>query len=93
LRGFTIFVAFLWTHFNSLMSFLYWSAQNCTLYSKWGCTNAVQSGTITCLAMLCLMHSRTRLALLAARARCWLVLNLPSTQPPPKVKEFISRFP
>ena len=33
--------------------------------------------------MLCLMHPRTRLALLAARAHCWLIFNLPSTQTPP----------
>ncbi|KAJ7405941.1 hypothetical protein BTVI_67225 [Pitangus sulphuratus] len=45
--------------------------QNCTQYSRRGDTSAEQSGTVPSLnwlAMLCLIPSRTRLALLAARA-------------------------
>ena len=34
------------------------------------------------LAMLCLMHPRTQLALLAARAHSWLIFNMTTTQPP-----------
>lgn len=39
--------ALLWTHSNSLKSFSYWDIQNCIQYSRWGCTSAVQSGTMT----------------------------------------------
>ena len=52
-------------------------------HSSWGGAAPVQSGTTTSPdqpAMLCLMHPRKRLALLAAGACYWHVLNLPSTQ-------------
>ena len=40
-RSFTIFLALLYTLSESLMSFLYCGAQNCTQYSRWGHTSAV----------------------------------------------------
>jgi len=82
LRPFTILVTLLWTCSNGLMS-LYWGCQNCTQHLKWGCTSVVQSGAITSLdqlAMLCLMHPRTQLALLAVKAHYWFMFSLPSTR-------------
>lgn len=66
-RAFTIFAILLWTFSNSFIPSLYCDTQNCTQYSRWGCTKAVYSGTITSLnqlAMLCLMHSSVQLVML-----------------------------
>ena len=82
---FTSFVALLWTHSRTFTSFLNCGAQNCTQASRWGRTNAEYSGMITSfdrLVMLCLMHPRMRFALLAARAHCWLISSLLSTNTP-----------
>lgn len=38
---FMIFIAFLWTHSNISISFLYCGAQNCNEDVSWDCTNAV----------------------------------------------------
>ena len=78
----TIFVALLWTHLRTLTSFLNCGAQNFTQYSRWGLISAKYSSIITSFArlvMLSLMHPRMQIALLAARAHCWLTLSLLST--------------
>ena len=82
---FTSFVAFLWMHSRTFTSFLICGAQNRTQYSRWGSTNAEYRGIIPSfdyLVVLCLMHSRMLLALLAARAHCWLILSLLSSSTP-----------
>lgn len=53
---------------------VWFCAQNCT--SRWGCTNAEYSGTVTSfvhLAVLCLMHPRVGFALLGVLPAhsCW----------------------
>ena len=72
---FTSFVAFLWMHSSTSISFLNCGAQNCTWYSWWGRTNT----WFDWLVGLCLVRLRTRFASLAARAHCWLILSLQST--------------
>lgn len=55
----TNFAAHLWMFLRMLTSFLYCGDQNCTQYSRWGCTNDKHSGRITCfdqLFMLSLMR-------------------------------------
>lgn len=37
---FPLFLLFLWTLSGTLISFLYSGGQNCTHYSRWGCTSA-----------------------------------------------------
>ena len=65
--------------------FLTGGAQKCPRYSRWGCTSAAYSGTISSLEMLvvpCSMHPGMGFALSAARAPCWLLLSLLSASTP-----------
>ena len=60
-----------------------WKVQNHRQYSSWGHTNTKYNGTITSfdqLVLLHLMHPVMWYALLAARARCWLLLSLHDLQ-------------
>lgn len=59
-------------HCNSLVSFLHWGIPNCTQYSK---PHQCSVEWDNQLAMLCLMHPRSWLALLAAMAPCWLIFS------------------
>lgn len=70
---------------RSLTSFFYCASENCTQYSRWGWISAKYKERITSfnwLAMLSLMHSKTRLNLLAVRVHCLLVLSLLSPASP-----------
>lgn len=79
---FISFVTILWTHTKTFTPVLNCGAQNSTQSSSWSHTNAAYGGIIPSfdhMFMLCLMHPRTQLALLVARAHCWLTLSLLST--------------
>lgn len=79
-----IFVSLLWMLSSRFMSLLYCSTQNCTQCCRWGCTaqSRVDHFSHWTVAVLGLMHPRVWLALMAARAHCWLLFNLLSTTIP-----------
>lgn len=62
---------------NSLIS-LCWGTHSCTQDLRWAAPVSWRTEQSPSW-VLCLMHPRTRLALLASRACCWLISNLPST--------------
>lgn len=79
-----IFNALLWIVSANFMSFLYYTP-NCMQCLKLGHTSTDQNWKVSSLdwqAMLCLMHPRVQLILLADRAHYWLIFNLPSTRIP-----------
>lgn len=78
-RPFTLFTALLWIFSNSLMSFFYCGEQNCTQSSGWSCTARSRKDNSPCpVAVLDLTHPWVQLGVGAAKAHCWLRLNLPS---------------
>lgn len=74
-----------WTCSSTSLSFLYWTGQNWTQYSRYGLTSAKWRGRTTSLALLAtllVMQPRTWLAAFDARAHCWSMSNLLSTMHP-----------
>lgn len=76
-RPLAIFVALLWTLSNSFMFFLYHGAQTCTQYSRWDCTTQSRVGQSlpSPYGSTELDAPQGRLALLTARAYCWLFMQ------------------